>query len=88
MIGHERHFLGGLKEATEQAHAAALGIAEVFRAAAKLSLRIALHAGHVYVPTAGPLRHQAIGEAVVVTARLCDWISKTLEPAVPRVRRT
>jgi class 3 adenylate cyclase len=84
----ERHFLRGPKEAAENAQAAAVEILHLFPGATELSLRIALHYGHVYVPTAGPLRHQAIGEDVVVTARLCDWISKTIEPAVPHERRS
>jgi class 3 adenylate cyclase/sugar phosphate isomerase/epimerase len=51
-----------------------------------ISLRCALHWGEVYVPNAGALREQAIGRDVVCTARLCDWLSKTIESALPEDR--
>src|SRR6266446_5662912 len=47
-----------------------------------ITLRAGLHFGKVFVPSSGHLRQQAIGRDVVITTRLCDWISKTIEPAV------
>jgi class 3 adenylate cyclase/sugar phosphate isomerase/epimerase len=49
----------------------------------EISLRCALHWGEVLVPNAGALREQAIGRDVVCTARLCDLLSKRIEPALP-----
>jgi class 3 adenylate cyclase len=52
-----------------------------------MTVRAAVHHGEVYIPVAGRLRHQAIGREVVVVARLCDWIAKTIESAVPPQQR-
>lgn len=52
-----------------------------------VTLRAALHCGNVLIPTAGHLRHQAIGKDVVVTTRLCDLIAKEIEISVPKNRR-
>lgn len=49
----------------------------------RITLRAALHQGRVYMPATRHLRHQAIGRDVVISTRLLDWISKTIEPAVP-----
>ena len=51
-------------------------------AARNLGLRVALHRGDVYVPTFGQLKFQAVGIHVVKATRLCDWLGKTLEPAL------
>ncbi len=53
-----------------------------------VTVRAALHFGMVYVPPTGELREQAIGEHVVRTARICDWLGHTIEPSVaPRDRQ-
>lgn len=51
------------------------------KARATVTVRAGLHWGNVFVPTSGPLRDQVMGEAVVQTARLCDWLGHVIEPA-------
>lgn len=48
-----------------------------------ISMRCALHWGEVFVSNAGTLHEQAIGRDAVCATRLCDWLSKTLETALP-----
>jgi class 3 adenylate cyclase len=52
-----------------------------------ITLRAGLHFGKIFVPSFGHLRQQAIGRDVVITSRLCDWLSKQVEPAVPEDAR-
>jgi class 3 adenylate cyclase len=53
-----------------------------------LTIRAALHWGKFYIPGLGPLRGQIIGEDVVCTTRLCDWLGKVIELAQPPRTRT
>lgn len=52
-----------------------------------LSIRFGLHWGSIYVPTAGTLRFEAFGKDVVIACRSCDFVSKILEPALPRAEQ-
>jgi len=49
-----------------------------------LTVRAALHWGSVHIPAAGQLREQAIGPDVVCVTRVCDWLGKSIEPALPK----
>jgi len=82
-----KHYLGGAKEAAQHAQEAAEAMGEPLKDVEGITLRAALHSGHVYIPAAGRLRHQAIGSDVVLATRLCDWIGKTIEPSVPKEAR-
>jgi sugar phosphate isomerase/epimerase len=68
---------------------AARGIVETTNAGAAdgVTIRVALHWGVVYIPSYGPLGNQIIGRDVVVASRLCDWLGKTIEPAISEQER-
>jgi len=52
-----------------------------------ITFRAALHWGHAYVPTAGPLRGEVIGRDVVLVTRLCEEIERIHEKARPPKKR-
>jgi hypothetical protein len=49
-----------------------------------LTLRCALHWGECYIPTTGTLTDKAVSPDMVCAARLCNWLSGTVEPAEAR----
>ena len=85
------HFLrndGDRTAAARAARAIAKAVQEMIKTdGIQLTVRIAMHYGMISVPTSGELRDQAIGHDVVLGTRLCDWLSKTVEPACPERSR-
>ena len=53
----------------------------------EVTSRIALHWGKTSIPPAGRLLGEVIGIEVARTVRLCQWLSNTLEPALPQKQR-
>ncbi len=75
------------RSAAEAAREAAKMIAKDVTGLPKLTARIALHWGKVYIPTSGRLANQIIGPDVVYATRTCDWLAKTVEAGQPPDRR-
>lgn len=52
-----------------------------------LSIRASLHWGQTRIPTSGALSDQVMGEDVICTTRLCDFLGHRVEPAQPKNSR-
>lgn len=69
-------------EAKRKALTAAQEICQAKYRGRRLVVRAALHDGEAYIPSSGRLRDQIIGEDVVLTTRLCAWLSQTIESSI------